>query len=59
MERTGRLMIDALTTTGCWVQSIALLECDHFSVHLNTRHADDPWVRQVRTLMAVMPSDAV
>jgi hypothetical protein len=59
MERTGRRMIDALTATGYGVQSLVLPDCDHFSIHLNTRHTDDPWVRQVRTLMAVMPSDAV
>jgi hypothetical protein len=52
-------MIDALTATGCRIQSLVLPECDHFSVHLNTRHADDPWVRQVRMLTAATPSDAV
>ncbi len=51
LERTGRQMIAALTATGCRVQSLVLPECDHFSIHLNTRSGDDPWVRQVRTLM--------
>ena len=52
VDRTGRQMIDALTATGCTVQSLVLPECDHFSIHLNTQHADDLWVRQVRALMA-------
>jgi acetyl esterase/lipase len=59
MERTGRLMSDALAATGCRVQSLVLPECDHFSVHLNTQYGVDPWVRQVRKLMADTPSDAV
>jgi pimeloyl-ACP methyl ester carboxylesterase len=50
--RTGRGMIDALAATGCKVQSLVRPECDHFSIHLNTQHPDDPWVREVRTLMA-------
>jgi arylformamidase len=51
MERTGREMIDALTATACEVQSLVLPDCDHFSSHLSTRHADDPWVQRVRALM--------
>jgi acetyl esterase/lipase len=52
MERTGRQMINALTATGCEVQSLVLPDCDHFSIHLNTRHADDPWAQRARALMA-------
>jgi arylformamidase len=52
MERTGRQMIDALTATACEVQSLVLPDCDHFSSHLNTRHADDPWVQRARALMS-------
>jgi arylformamidase len=52
LERTGRQMIAALEAAGCGVRSLVLPDCDHFSIHLNTRHADDPWVRQVRALMA-------
>jgi arylformamidase len=52
LERTGRQMIAALTTTGCEVRSLVLPECDHFGVHLNTQHGDDAWVRQVCILMA-------
>ena len=52
LERTGRQMIAALTSAGCEVQSLVLPDCDHFSIHLNTQHGDDPWVRQVCTLMA-------
>jgi pimeloyl-ACP methyl ester carboxylesterase len=55
----GDLMSDALAATGCRVQSLVLPECDHFSVHLNTQYGVDPWVRQVRKLMADTPSDAV
>jgi hypothetical protein len=55
LERTGRQMIAALTTTGCEVRSLVLPECDHFGVHLNTQHGDDPWVRQVCILMAADP----
>jgi acetyl esterase/lipase len=52
MERTGQHMISALAGTGCEVQSLVLPDCDHFSIHLNTRHDDDPWVRRIRALMA-------
>jgi acetyl esterase/lipase len=55
MERTGRQMIDALTATGCEVQTLVLPDDDHFSIYLNTRHDDDPWVRQVCALMAEAP----
>jgi hypothetical protein len=58
MERTGRLMIDTLTAIGCGVQSLVLPECDHFSIHLNTRHTNDPWVQQVGKLMETTPSGA-
>jgi arylformamidase len=51
VERTGRQMIDALTATGCEVQSLVQPDCDHFSIHLNARHDDDPWVQRVRVLM--------
>ena len=47
MERTGRQMIDALTTTRCGVQSLVLPECDHFSIHLNTRQLRPPFARQL------------
>ena len=57
LERTGRQMVDALSATGCPVQSLVLPDCDHFSVHLNTQHGDDPWVRQVCTLMAASHAD--
>jgi arylformamidase len=53
VERTGRHMIDGLTETGCEVQSLVRPGDDHFSIHLNTRHSDDPWVQQVRKLMAL------
>jgi arylformamidase len=52
VERTGRQMIAALTATGCEVQSLVSPECDHFSIHLNTRDGDDPWVRHVHSFMA-------
>jgi arylformamidase len=52
VERTGRQMIAALQATNCPVEFLALPECDHFSIHLNTRHADDAWTRKVRALMA-------
>jgi arylformamidase len=51
LDRTGRQMIDALTATGCNVQSLVLPDEDHFSSHLNTQRADNPWVRQVSRLM--------
>ena len=59
LERTGRQMIAALTSTGCEVRSLVLPDCDHFSVHLNTQHGDDPWVRQVCMLMAADRSGVV
>ncbi len=59
LERTGRQMIAALTSTGCEVRSLVLPDCDHFSVHLNTQHRDDPWVRQVCMLMAADRSGVV
>jgi hypothetical protein len=58
MERTGRQMIDALTATGCEVQPLIWPDDDHFNIHLNTRHADDPWVQRVRALMADIGSRA-
>jgi acetyl esterase/lipase len=52
VERTGRQMIDALTPTGCEVQTLVRPDDDHFSIHLNTQDENDPWVRQVCALMA-------
>ena len=52
LERTGRQMVAALEATGCRVEALVLPECDHFSIHVNTRHAGDPWVRRVRALLA-------
>jgi hypothetical protein len=57
LERTGRQMINALGAAGCTVQSLVLPDCDHFSIHLNTQNGDDPWVRQVCTLMAASHAD--
>jgi acetyl esterase/lipase len=51
MERTGRQMIDALTETGCEVRTLVRPDDDHFGIHLNTQHEDDPWVQRVRALM--------
>ena len=53
VPRTGRQMIEALTATGCAVQSLVLPDCDHFDIHLNAGHRDDPWIQRVRSLMAV------
>jgi arylformamidase len=53
VDRTGRQMIDALTATGCEVQSLVRPDCDHFSIHLNARHEDDPWVQRVGAAIGV------
>jgi acetyl esterase/lipase len=55
LERTGRQMIAALQAARCEVGWLVMPDCDHFSVHLNTRHADDPWTLRVRALLGAMP----
>jgi arylformamidase len=52
VDSTGRMMIDALTATGCRVRSLVMPERDHFDIHLDTQRADNSWVRQVQSLMA-------
>ena len=51
VPRTGRQMIEALTTTGCEVQSLVLPGRDHFEVHLNTGRSDDPWTQRACDLL--------
>ena len=37
------------------MHSLILPDCNHFSIHLKTQRADDPWVEQVCKLMAGAP----
>jgi acetyl esterase/lipase len=52
LEITGRRMIAALEAAGTPVEHAVYPEHDHFTIHLDQRHADNPWVRRVRRWLA-------
>ena len=52
LERTGSQMVAALRAANCPVETLLLPGCDHFTSHLNTASATDPWTARVRALMA-------
>jgi arylformamidase len=52
LERSGKQMIEALRRAGCAVEHEVFPNDDHFSIHLKTRNADDPWTRKVRGYLA-------
>ena len=52
LERTGTQMAAALQAANCPVETLRLPGCDHFTSHLNTANATDPWTARVRAMMA-------
>jgi hypothetical protein len=52
LEITGRRMIAALEAVGTPVEHAVYPEHDHFTIHLDQRHAANPWVARVRHWLA-------
>lgn len=48
---TGRRLVAALLEAGSRVEHVVFPEHDHFSIHLDQRRPDNPWVRKVREWM--------
>jgi arylformamidase len=58
LERSGRQMIAALQRAGCAVEHQVFPDDDHFSIHLKTGDAGDPWTLAVRRALARQPAKA-
>lgn len=56
--RTGREMVAGLRGVGCPVEHGVFEDCDHFSIHLKTRHVDDPWTKTVRRYLSQLPANS-